>query len=293
MTANGDNHAIVFSDIVGSSNLYASLGNQRAKHRIDDAIRIMSQVVCTHQGRVVKTIGDEIMCVFADPELACEAAIGLNYELNLHQVYLRTGVCFGKVLQDRGDIYGDTVNNAAFLTQAAQASQILFDSNTYSNLSALRRQAEYFDRIPLKGQSEASLVYRLNWEKRDTASLDATVVAGKAISQDNGLATQLTVTYAGHTYYAHPSTQLCIGRDQGLVQICVQHKNASRKHCSLSFYRGKFILQDHSTNGCYLLQKGHQELFIRRESTPLLSDGKISLGQPCENSETILEYHLE
>lgn len=288
-----DNLAIGFSDIVGSSQLYATLGNVRAKAKIDSAILAMTRVVEHCQGQVIKIIGDEIMYSHSDPEQACMIAIQMNNQLNLMHFYLRTGIAFGRVIHDRNDIYGDTVNNASFMARTAQANQIIFDSNTYENLSLLSKQCDFFDRVALKGQSEHSLVYRLNWEANKTASLDATVVANTAVSAENGMATHLVVLHDGQSYIVDPNSTTNIGRDQGTVQICVQHKNASRKHCSLLYHRGKFILRDHSTNGTYLQQKGHREVFLRREATVLQASGKISIGQPCNEGAVILEYHLE
>lgn len=294
MSFQNDNTAIVFTDIVGSSLLYSSYGNQKAKTMIDQAITCMIKIVENHSGQVIKTIGDEVMCSFPDPEQACEAAINMNQELGQLDFKLRTGLCFGKVIQDKNDYYGDTVNNAAFLAQTAQANQILFDSNTLANLpSGLREHSEYFDRISLKGRTKQSLVYRLNWEAQEVSSLDATIVTTKAVSSDADIATQLMVNYKDNTYYLNSSSSLCIGRDSGSVHLCVDHKNASRKHCSLYFHRGKFVFEDHSTNGSYLLQKGQKELFLRRESIPLLTDGRFSLGQPCKASGDILDYYIE
>jgi len=288
-----DHLAVVFSDIVGSSLLYSSLGNIRAKEKIDLAILVMSEIVKQDKGLVIKTIGDELMFSHSDPELACGAVVRMNQELNAMHFYLRTGVCYGKVISDHQDIYGDTVNNASFLASTAHANQILLDNHTYSNIISFRKQCEYFDRITLKGQSKQSLIYRLNWEQRNTTSLGATAMVTKAVTTEDGAPTQLLISFEGHTYHIDSHSQISIGRDEGSVQICVHHKNASRKHCSLSYHRGKFILQDHSTNGTYLQQKGHQEVFLRRESTSLVTDGKISIGQPCAASDTVMDYHLD
>lgn len=289
-----DNHlSIVFSDIVGSSRLYSCLGNQRAKEKIDEAMVVMAEIVDRFNGRVVKTIGDEIMYAHPEPEQACEAAVSMNQALKRMHFYLRTGMSFGKVINDQDDLYGDTVNHAAYLARTAQANQILLDTNIYSNAFTFRKQCEFFDRIILKGETEQSLIYRLNWELSSTASLDATMVATKAISAENGMPTQLLISYQGKSFSIESSSQVIIGRDLGTVQICVKHRNASRQHCSLSYNRGKFILEDYSTNGTYLLQEGHQEVFLRRESTPIVANGKFSIGQPCNGSDTILEYQLD
>jgi len=289
-----DQHlAIVFSDIVGSSQLYSALGDTRAKEKIDLALLVMRELVAQSKGRVVKTLGDEIMFAHEDPEHACNCIVRMNCELNRIHFYLRTGMSYGRVISDKGDVYGDAVNSAAFIARTAQANQILLDANTYANLVNLRQKCEFFDRITLKGQAEPSLLYRLNWEQRDTLSLDATMVANNAITTEFDMPTQLLISHLGNTYYVKPSNQLSIGRDHGSVQLCVKHRKASRKHCTLSYHHGKFVLADHSTNGTYLLQNGQQEVFLKRESTTVSADGIISIGQPSKNSDIVLHYHID
>ena len=163
MNSNSNPLTMVFADIVGSSNLYFELGNERAQKRVDNAIHIMAGIVRCYHGKVVKTIGDEIMFVHRDPEHACESAVRMNREIHAIELSLRTGICYGKVILNHRDIYGDTVNNAAYLAKTAQANQILLDSNTFANLAMFRQKCEFFDRVPLKGQTQQSLIYRLNW----------------------------------------------------------------------------------------------------------------------------------
>ncbi len=292
-----DNSTIVFSDIVGSSRLYATLGNQRAKEKIDQALGAMQGIAMYHQGEVIKTIGDEIMCAFQEPDQACEAAIALNQGLNLMHFYLRTGMCFGKVIHDQNDIFGDTVNNAAYLAKGARANQILLDENTYSNLTDIRSKVEYFDRITFKDQVKNSIIYRLNWEQGSSENLSATIVTSKTPSNTDSFekisAKQLVLHCEGVTHCVREGQAVIVGRDKNNVQIVVQHKNASRKHCTIRFHRGKFILKDHSTNGTYVQQKAQKEVFLKQESVPLVDDGSISLGQPISGSERPIEYFLE
>lgn len=284
--------AVVFSDIVGSSQLYTTLGNARAKQKIDTAISTMSEIVKTFGGEVIKTIGDEIMFCHNGPEAACQIAVEMNLALNKQHFYLRTGIAFGPVIRDRNDLYGDTVNNSAFLAKTAIASQILLDPGCFQNLGLVKQQCDFFDRLALKGHATQSEVYRLNWEANNTMAMDATVVTDAAIKPNGQASRSLVVDYEGERYEVNQIDKLCIGRDQGKVAIFVRHRNASRNHCSLMFHRGKFILQDHSTNGTYVAQQGQEEVFLKREATTLLENGKISIGQPCENSEAILRYQI-
>lgn len=285
--------AVVFSDIVGSSQLYTTLGNARAKEKIDNAISTMSETIRAFDGEIIKTIGDEIMFCHTAAATACQIAVEMNLALNKQHFYLRTGIAFGPVIRDRNDLYGDTVNNSAFLAKTAIASQVLLDPGCFENLGLVKRQCDFFDRLALKGQSTQSEVYRLNWEANHTTAMDATIVTDAA-GRPEGIPTKaLVVSYEGENFKVGEFDKLCIGRDHEKVAICVRHKNASRNHCSLMFHRGKFILQDHSTNGTYVVQHGQEEVFLKREATTLLKNGKISIGQPCKNSEAILEYKID
>ncbi|MES2582846.1 MAG: adenylate/guanylate cyclase domain-containing protein, partial [Pseudomonadota bacterium] len=55
--------AVLFADVVGSTKLYDTLGDATAKQMIDECLAVLRAVVLQYGGRVIKTIGDEIMCV--------------------------------------------------------------------------------------------------------------------------------------------------------------------------------------------------------------------------------------
>ena len=56
--------AVLFADVSGSTSLYEKLGDARALECIGLCLNIMREVTAEHGGRVIKTIGDEVMCVF-------------------------------------------------------------------------------------------------------------------------------------------------------------------------------------------------------------------------------------
>ncbi|WP_209398132.1 adenylate/guanylate cyclase domain-containing protein [Rhodoferax sp. AJA081-3] len=57
------NLAVLFADVVGSTKLYDTFGDATAKQMIDECLAVLQGVVLQYGGRVIKTIGDEIMCV--------------------------------------------------------------------------------------------------------------------------------------------------------------------------------------------------------------------------------------
>ncbi|MGZ3670944.1 MAG: adenylate/guanylate cyclase domain-containing protein, partial [Bdellovibrionota bacterium] len=56
---------VMFADISGSTKLYETVGDKKALELIGQCMSVMLKAVETNHGRVVKTIGDEIMAVFS------------------------------------------------------------------------------------------------------------------------------------------------------------------------------------------------------------------------------------
>src|SRR5438477_4901739 len=74
MTLVSKERAILFADVSGSTALYELLGDKPAAKTIDACLSGLREIVARRRGQVVKTIGDELMVAFNDPESACEAA---------------------------------------------------------------------------------------------------------------------------------------------------------------------------------------------------------------------------
>ena len=98
--------------------------------------------VCTgHSGRVVKTIGDEVMAVFPLADAAAQAAAALQARVAAEPftggapVAIRVGFHHGPTLAADGDVFGDSVNVAARLAGIAHASQVITSGATAAMLS--------------------------------------------------------------------------------------------------------------------------------------------------------------
>ena len=66
---------VVFTDLAGSTGLYEVLGNARAAEAINQLTQWIGRVCESHGGRVVKMLGDGVLCVFPDGRPAL-AAVG-------------------------------------------------------------------------------------------------------------------------------------------------------------------------------------------------------------------------
>ena len=133
--------AVLFADVTDSTSLYQKLGDVPARNIINACLTLIAGVLPRYEGRVVKTIGDELMCVFPSADLAVLAASEMqslvaSSKPGNYPVLIHVGLHYGSVLVEQDDVFGDTVNAAAYLTAVATAGQILTTEATERGLSA-------------------------------------------------------------------------------------------------------------------------------------------------------------
>jgi class 3 adenylate cyclase len=118
---------VVFTDVVGSTEMYAATGDAHAFRLVRDHFDALQDIIALRRGAVVKTIGDAVMAVFADPCDAVEAALefaGAAGPLQL-RIGMHRGPCIAMRANERLDYFGATVNLAARVAHAAGAGEIL------------------------------------------------------------------------------------------------------------------------------------------------------------------------
>ena len=298
MTNKNQRQAVMFADVSGSSILYKHVGNTQAKAIIDEAIHFMTALTIVQDGTVVKTIGDEVMCRFDSCTQACETAISIQQrcikEPQLKNLGIRIGIAYGDVVLTPQDVFGDTVNDAAFVAHIARANHIVLTQAAVDALSnQLRSDCQIFDRVPLKGDQEKSLIYRLQWEAAGNLNRATLVMPIHEVTQYVEKF-QLCLKVQGREILLLPQqTPFHIGRDPHKAHLLIETDLASREHCHIEFRRGKYVLIDHSTNGTYVSGNEQDSIYLRREELPLHGHGVISLGQPTSGENSwLIHYHL-
>ena len=120
------------------------------------------RIACEGQGgRVVKTIGDEIMAVFPGADQAAEAAardagahLANSRPSARLRLAIRVGFHFGPAIAVEGDVFGDSVNVAARMTALAKGEQVILSAATAGALSPLAAVPRPGDRFA-DGQGQA------------------------------------------------------------------------------------------------------------------------------------------
>ena len=286
--------AVLFADIAGSTKLYDTLGDTQAKKMVDECIGLMRDIVVRHQGRVVKTIGDEVMCVLPDADRGCLAAtdmqlaiMGLPAVSNVKRA-IRAGLHAGPLIEENGDVFGDTVNLAARMAGVAKAMQIITTRQTVEMLSPLLRKASRpIAALAVKGKGDDVEVCEIIWQGDDELT-----------TMGNSLAAAMPLSVLRLKYgpveivLDKANASLVLGRDAS-CNIAVADRMASRQHARIERRRDKFYLVDQSTNGTYVAVTGEPEIALRREEVMLRGEGHVAFGRSvAESLEGTLWFSL-
>ena len=286
--------SVLFADISGSTKLYDTLGDTQAKKLVDDCIGIMRDIVARYKGRVIKTIGDEVMCVLPDADSGHLAAADMQLKISSLQIVgnvrraIRVGFHCGPVIEESGDVFGDTVNMAARMAGLAKGMQIITTRATVDKLSApLRSSTRGIAALSVKGKGDDVDVCEVIWQAgEDLTMATASIAAVKPVKlQLRHGAKALTLEQA--------NSGITIGRDAG-CQVVLADRMASRVHARVERRRDKFFLIDQSTNGTFVNFAGEAEIVLRREEVMLRAQGRIAFGHSmAESAEETLDFEVQ
>ncbi|WP_214106705.1 adenylate/guanylate cyclase domain-containing protein [Acrocarpospora catenulata] len=120
--------AVGFADLVSFTRVSRELDELALAELVEGFEERASDVVAQHGGRLVKTLGDEVLFTAADPEVAARMTLDLVDALGRGDPGVRIGLAYGPVLPVMGDVFGTTVNLAARLTAIARPGSVIADS---------------------------------------------------------------------------------------------------------------------------------------------------------------------
>ena len=283
MTEQKSSMAVLFADVSDSTRLYEALGDTVAFGSVREVIALLKGIAEACEGRVVKTIGDGLMCAFPSADCAARAAGEMHRQIvsrppmaSGKQLTIRVGFHFGPVIRDGEDVFGDSVNVAARMAGLALSGQALTDASTVAALSdPLREATRQINALPVKGKAEEVEVHELLWQ----ASSDRTVIPGRTVAEPapgprGGPRIRLT-----HQGKETPYTDtVYFGRVAAGNHVVVADPMASRRHAKLELRAGKFVLVDQSSNGTFVVLGNNAELQLKREELILYSSGRFAFG---------------
>ena len=281
MEAPAHNLTVLFADVTGSTRLYETLGDSEALQTIGRCLDIIRLTSESHGGRVIKTIGDGSMTTFPYPANAAYASIAMHAEIAKQRtreggpISIHAGFHHGPILGGETDVFGDTVNVAARLSELAKAGQTLVSAATVEALSpALRARTRAQDMQTVRGKQADMALYELLWQ--DSEAELTTMSMPRMVRPAH-----LRLNHGGRALVLdEQSSVLLIGRDAA-SDLVVADRMASRLHARIERRRGKFVLVDVSSNGTYCTVDDEPEVLLLREELVLRGRGRISFGQPA------------
>ena len=279
--------AILFADVVGSTQLYDKYGDAKASETVARCLDIMKDATQQFNGTVIKTIGDEVMSTFPSVDDAMGAAGQMQKRISMHgdsgeadiPVTIRIGCHYGPVVQERNDIFGAAVHTANRMTSQAKARQVVISGTSVEQMSdEWKAQTRQIDVATVRGRIDEVALFELLRQPEEATSMLPTI----EWESKSRRASKLTLNFRDTTVVVDDlkkSVNLGRADDNDLV---VKGNLISRVHAKIEKRRGKFILIDQSTNGTFLHNVQGEETFVRRDSSTLVGEGIIGLGRAAE-----------
>lgn len=157
---------LVFSDIEGSTERNAALGDREWVKLLDKHNEVIARLVADHRGYVVKNQGDGFMLAFSEPLDAVRCCIAVQQALQRDSpgIRVRMGAHVGTSVRRGDDLFGLDVAVASRIADTADGGEIVVSE-------AVRDAVRNVDgvvfepprRVELKGLTEAQTVYPVDF----------------------------------------------------------------------------------------------------------------------------------
>ena len=283
--------AVLFADISGSTRIFDSVSDDVARRIEAEWQARVAAVLPRFDGKLVKTVGDEVMCVFPSADQGVLAASAIQAEVAAKPpadtpIALHMGLHWGKVVVEDGIVFGDTVNVAAYLADVASSEQIVVTEHTVAALSdPLKFVVRPVFRTILKDQTNEVIVYYVIWRTDHADATDNFFAdnAGKLIPSDSG---GLLLTYRDKfVHLNHQKPKATLGR-HSTCDLTILDRTASRQHAHVALQGVSFYLIDESINGTFVVIDDRPEVHVLRRELRLEGSGKICLGNSFTRNPT-------
>ncbi len=168
--------AVLFTDIVGSTNMTVTIGDEAAQYVVRTHNRIVRSALTNFSGREVKHTGDGIMASFSTVSNAVEAAIEMQRRVAANNaaegdipLHLCIGINAGEPVVEDDDLFGVTVQLSARLCAAAESDQILVSEVVKGLCSGKDVKFVARGTKEMKGFKEPVPLYEALWKENGAA----------------------------------------------------------------------------------------------------------------------------
>jgi len=160
-------HTILFTDIVGHTEMMSRLGDERGRDVLREHERITREALTEHGGDEVKTMGDGFMASFASVTKAVECAIALQWAFPGREsdepLSVRVGINAGEPIEEDGDLFGATVILASRIAAKADGGEILVADTVRGLCSGKGFLFSDRGEFVAKGFEDAVRLFEVSW----------------------------------------------------------------------------------------------------------------------------------
>jgi class 3 adenylate cyclase len=291
---------ILFADVAGSTRLFETKGDVEARRLCSMVLDALAVICNNYGGRVIKTIGDEIMCtiptaldgLLAARDMQRKMARDINFVRD--SLAVRIGLHFGPALEENGDVYGDAVNTAARMASLAKREQIVTTASTVAGVGDKAPETRGLGRARVSGKLLPIEIVDVVWQE-DTSGM---TMVQSAIRLGDASASptknRLKLRHRGNLIELDENSEPFMMGREATNDLVVEADWVSRTHAQIEFKRGHFMICDRSTNATYVTIGQDPELRVHRDELHLRKSGSISMGQAAAiNTHDLIHFDAE
>ena len=152
--------AVLFTDLVGSTERAYQLGDARWKSLLERHDRLITDEVERRGGRIVKTTGDGVLATLQSADRALRAAAAIRDGLSAQGLSVRIGVHVGDVERRANDVAGMGVHLAARVMSLAGPGEVFVTASVPMAVAGSHHRFELVGNRTLKGVPEEAAVFR-------------------------------------------------------------------------------------------------------------------------------------
>jgi adenylate cyclase len=301
--SNSRAQTILFADVSGSTRLFETRGDLEARRLIAAVLDVHALICRQHGGRVIKTIGDEIMCTLPDAREGVLAACEMQRKMTRHADFARDrlavhiGLHHGDALEENDDVYGDAVNTAARMVALAKREQIIASAGSVQGLAGGRMPAfRRLGRVHVDGKLQPIEIVDVIWHEDMSSMTTVQGISGGAWPLTKAteiVGPTLQLSHRGKVVTLDgASASFTIGRSP-INALQIEADWVSRTHALIEFKRGHFVVYDRSTNGTYVKLGEDDELHLHGDELHIRKAGTISLGRvSATNADDVIRFEV-
>ena len=263
--------AVLFTDVVGSTELLSRVGPSVADGLRDRHFAEMRSALAVHRGTEVKTLGDGMMAVFgsATDAIACavtmqQAAAAQGRSDPEARQDIRVGLSVGEAAVEDGDFFGIPVVEASRLCAAANSGQILVTDLMRAIVAARgAHRLEPAGELILKGIPEPVTAWLVQWDSAEEVRLRVAIADDSGLLRE-GIARALESEGIDVVFQASDAEELLAGLSAARPHAVVVDVRMPPTHTTEGLDAAEHIKAAHPEIGVLVLSATLQEGAARR-----------------------------